>query len=224
MHKNRSTRSWHYSLAVGADTRLPVLTAGTTFAEITQRIVSEMSVLCCHYSEIEGTKFSRPVYTVQVGQELFDLFFNSPDGYRAAYFRSPGAGLDANVSFMHAISSRLVQHPLSANSTLADSRIHECLVTPSAKAWLVEHGKEIDRRCPGCEGEWSSGTAGRPDQAEIHNGVWEAALGQKAEWGRKAPYLKKLRVMGAFLDDRLHELVPHDKRFRAYNLHRDGWS
>lgn len=224
MHKNRSTRSWNYSLAVEADTRLPVLTAGTTFAQITQRIVSEMSVLCCHYSEIEGTGFSRPVYMVQVGQELFDLFFNSPDGYRAAYFRSPGAGLDANVSFMHAIASRLVQAPLSANSTLPESRIHQSLVTPSAKAWLAEHGKEIDRGCPGCKGEWSTGTAGRPDQAEIQNGVWEAASGQNAEWGRKAPYLTKLRVMGAFLNDRLHELVPHDKRFRACDIHRHGWS
>jgi hypothetical protein len=220
----RTIRSWSYSLAVDAAARLPVLTGGTTFAEITQRIVSEMSVLCCHYSEIGGMGFSRPVYTVQVGRELFDLFFNSPDGYRAAYFRSPGAGLDANVSFIRAVSARLVQSHLSANSTLSDSRIRESLATPSAKAWLAEHGKEIDRRCSGCQGEWSSGAGGPPDQAEIHNGAWEAASGQNAEWGRKAPYLTKLRVMGAFLNDQLHELVPHDKRFRAYDIHRYGWS
>jgi hypothetical protein len=104
------------------------------------------------------------------------------------------------------------------------SRIRESLATPSAKAWLAEHGKEIDRKCPGCQGEWSSGAAGPPDQAEIHNGAWEAASGQNAEWGRKAPYLTKLRVMGGFLSDRLHELVPHNKRFRAYDIHRYGWS
>ncbi|NNB41716.1 hypothetical protein [Pseudomonas chlororaphis] len=224
MHKNRSTCSWVYSLREEASTRLPVLTAGTTFAEITQRIISEMSVLCCHYSEIVGTGFSRPVYTVQIGKELFDLFFNSPDGYRAAYFRSPGDGLNANISFIRAILLPLEESPLSANSKLCSSRIHQCLVTPSAKVWLAEHGKEIDSKCPGCTGEWSSGTAGRPDQAEIHNGVWEAASGQNAEWGRKAPYLTKLRVMGAFLNDQYHEYVPQDKRFRAYGIHRDGWS
>ncbi|MCY1416045.1 hypothetical protein D9M71_315460 [compost metagenome] len=223
MYKNRSTCSWNYSLAVEAETRLPVLTAGITFAEITQRIVSEMSVLCCHYCEVEGTDFSRPVYTVHVGKELFDLFFNSPDGYRAAYFRSPGVGLDANVSFMHAIASRLVRSLLPANFTLSRSRIHQCLVTPSAKVWLAEHGKQFDS-CPGCEGEWSSSNAGPPHQTDILNGVWDKASGLKAEWGRKAPYLTKLRIMGAFLNDQFDEFVPHDKRCRAYEIHRYGWS
>jgi hypothetical protein len=211
-------------LIANSATRLPILTAGVTFAEITQRIAGEMSVLCCHFSEIAGTGFSRPVYTVRVSRELFDLFFNSPDGYRAAYYHSAGGGLDTNLSFMHVVSSLLAQSPLSANSGLPEARIRESLTTPSAKVWLAEHGKEIDRKCPGCMGEWSSGTAGPPHQAEIHNGVWEAASGQNAEWGRKAPYLTKLRIMGAFINDRLYELVPYDKRFRAYDIHRHGWS
>lgn len=216
--------SWTYSLSVEARERLPVLQAGTSFGDIAQRIVEGMAVQCCHKSEISGTGFARPVYTIVIDRATFDLFFNSPNGYRAAYFRSPGFGLEANLSFMQTVSARLLRDPLSSNCELPDEHIHESLVTPSAKAWLAEHGKEIDRKCAGCKGEWSSSSAEPPQQAEILNGRWELAPGQNAEWGRKAPYLTKLRLMGAFINDRHHELVPHDKRFRAYDIHRCGWS
>jgi len=146
--------SWSYSLSADAVFRLPILEGGTSFRHITKQIVRGLSVLCCHRSEIEGTGFVRPVYTVFVGNELFDLIFNSTYGYRAAYFRSPGAGLDANDLFMRAIASRLEEDSLSPNSGLAQAFLHESLITPSAKVWLVEHGKEIDSRCFGCKGEW----------------------------------------------------------------------
>jgi hypothetical protein len=216
--------SWTYDLAVEAGPRMPGLVSRIGFSEITERIVTDMTVQCCHRSEIRGTDFVRPVYTVLVGSDLFDLFFNSMNSYRAAYFQSPGAGLDANVSFMRAIVPRLVQDPLSANSTLAPAFIQDSLVTPSAKAWLAESGKEIDAKCDGCKGEWSSGSVGQSRRAEILTGRWERALGQKAEWGRKAPFLTKLRLMGAFINERRHELVPYDKRFRAYEIHEYGWS
>lgn len=221
---NTPESPWSYSLSVDAALRLPGLSGSVSFAHIAERIATEMSVLCCHRSEIGGTDFARPVYTVFVGRALFDLFFNSSAGYRAAYFQSPGIGLDANAFFMQTVAPRLVADPLSANSTLLPDFIQESLVTPSAKAWLVEHGKELDKRCPGCRGEWSSASAGPAEQAEILNSRWETISGQKAEWGRKAPYLTKLRVMGAFINECHHELVPFDKRFRASEIHEFGWS
>src|SRR6185436_17119448 len=108
--------------------RLPILHAGTTFDDITQRIVDGMTVLCCHKSKI--TDFARPVYTVAVDRANFDLFFNSPNGYRAAYFRSPGSGFEANVAFLHTVSARLLQDPLSSNSELPKERIRQSLATP----------------------------------------------------------------------------------------------
>lgn len=221
-----STRrlSWSFNLSVQSAIRLPVLNTRTTFERISKQIAADMKVLCCHPSEMDGTGFKRPVYTVFVGHPLFDLFFNSPAGYRAAYFRSPGLGLDANNSFMHAVADRLIADPLSTNSTFTLDFIRESLLTPSAKAWLVEHGKELDAKCPGCKGEWGSGSAGEGEVTEILNGRWETASGQKAEWGRKAPYLTKIRLMGAFINERHHELVPFDKRLRAHDIHEYGWS
>jgi hypothetical protein len=219
-----TARPWSYALSVEKAVRLPKLSAGLPFAELASKIVNELRVLCCHPNQFGDTGFRRPVYTLDIGPSLFDLFFNSSSGYRGAYFCSPGVGLEANVQLLTAISDRLITDPQSATTALPAEFIRESLRTPSAKAWLAEHGNEPDRNCPHCKGEWSSGTCGPPELAEIRNGRWETASGQNAEWGRKAPYLTKLRVMGAFLNDRCHELVPHDKRFRAYDIHRFGWS
>lgn len=219
-----TAQSWSFALSVDDDVRVPLLSANLTLAELTNKIVNGLRVLCCHRSDIAGTDFRRPVYTLDIGRPLFDLFFNSSFGYRAAYFLSPSAGLDANVYFLASISERLITDPQSTKASLSPEFIRESLRTSSAKAWLAEHGKEVDRKCPNCKGEWSMGTCGPPALAEIRNGRWEGTSGQNAEWGRKAPYLTKLRVMGAFLNDRYDELVPHDKRFRAYDIHRSGWS
>jgi hypothetical protein len=219
-----TVQPWSYVLSVEKAVRVPALSTDLTFEELTSKIVNGLRVLCSHRSELAGSGFWRPVYTLNIGRSLFDLFFNSSCGYRGAYFRSPGAGLDANVQFLTAISERLVTDPQSATSELAPEFIRESLRTPSAKAWLAEHGKEVDLKCPYCKGEWSAGTSGPPELAEICNGRWEIASGQNAEWGRKAPYLTKLRVMGAFLNDRYEELVPSDKRFRACDIHLYGSS
>jgi len=159
---------------------------------------------------------------LEVAPSVFDVFFNSQDGYRAAYFRSPGLGVDANVYFMRTVAPRLVDDSSSSNSALSQDFLHESLSTPSAKVWLAEHGKEIDQKCHGCKGEWS--IAALPRNAEIRNGRWEVATEQKAKWGAGAPYLTKLRIMGAFLDNTYGEYVPFDKRFRARDIYRYGWS
>ena len=112
---------------------------------------------------------------------------------------------------------------LSPNTTFTQDFIQESLLSPSSKVWLAEKGKEIDKKCSGCKGEWSA-VAGRRATAEILNGRWERADVQKAEWGQKAPYLTKLRIMGAFLNDRHDEFIPFDKRFRAREIHKLGWS
>lgn len=215
---------WTFSLSEEEASRLPSLLAQGTFEQVTDSIATDMRVLCCHRSTIKGTDFNRPVFTVQVERLLFDRFFNSPYGYRAAYYRSPGTGIEANSYCMSAIAPRLVAHQSSAESGLRVDLMLESLSTPSAKAWLAEHGKEIDPKCSGCEGEWSSGSSAIAATAEIKNGRWESASGQKAEWGRKAPFLTKLRFMGAFIDNQHNEFIPHDKRFRASDIYAYGWS
>jgi len=221
---NRQGHAWQYFLGDEASARVPKLMSDSTFHAVATAIASEMEVLCCHRCAISGAEFQRPVYTVRVTRDMFDQFFNSSYGYRGAYFTSPGAGIDANRLLLSLVSPRLLEHESSAACEIPIELMRESLASSSAKAWLAEHGKEIGPRCKGCEGEWSSGPASESARAEIANGRWEHAGGQKAEWGRKAPFLTKLRFMGAFLDSRLNEFIPWDKRFRALDIHRLGWS
>jgi hypothetical protein len=204
--------------------RLSLLRAPHTFEMVAANVMTSLDVICCHKSQIRGTEFRRPVFTVVIGKELFDQFFNAEYGYRAAFYKSPGSGLDANRLFLRTVTPRLLNDPQSNGIGLEPKFIADSLGTPSAKAWLAEGGKELCRDCPGCTGEWSTGTCGPAELAEIRNWRWEVTNNVKAEWGRKTPYLTKLRIMGAFIDDRGNELIPHDKRARADEIHAFGWS
>ena len=58
--------------------------------------------------------FRRPVYCISVAFPLFDRFFNSRQGYRGAYFRSPYEGLEANGVLMRTVSAELIAADVSA--------------------------------------------------------------------------------------------------------------
>jgi hypothetical protein len=216
--------NWTLELQVEETTRLPKLQRLVPFDQIAEDIAAGMIVLCCHRSSIKDTAFSRVAYCVQVEKDLFDLFFNSANGYRAAYFRSLWEGMRANAAFLKTVAPKLLSSGPSSSCGLSEQFMRESLATPSAKVWLAEHGKEVERDCVACRGEWSTGSVGELDKPEIRNGRWDRAQTLKANWGSKAPYLTKLRILGAFLDERFNELVPWDKRFRAKEIHEFGWS
>lgn len=216
--------SWAFSDSLGHH-RLDLLKNAPPFEEIARSIATLMRIQCSHPDPChEADGFKRLVVCLEIDRPLFDLFFNSYNGYRAAYFRSPGEGMNANAVFFQIVAPALLKTTDSNNCGLGYEFKHQSLMTPSAKVWLAEHTKEVDLDCPGCKGEWSSGTVKNLEQPEILNGVWEQSEKLEAKWGCKAPYLTKLRVMGAFLDDQFNEWIPSVKRFRAKEIHERGWS
>jgi hypothetical protein len=219
-----STCDWKLDLQVEGATRLPKLARTVPLERIAEDIAATLAVLCCHRSSISGTAFSRVAYCVSVERDLFDRFFNSASGYRAAYFRSPWEGIGANAAVLKIIAPKLLTSGLSTGCGLSEEFMCESLATPSTKLWLAEHGKEEDRDCKGCQGEWSTAAIGDLDKPEILNGRWDRAENLKAKWGSKAPYVTKLRILGAFLDERFNEYVSSDKRFRAREIYEFGWS
>jgi len=96
--------------------------------------------------------------------------------------------------------------------------IRASLTSLSAKAWLAEPNGF--RNCTLCNGDWKSG----PAHAQIRNGRWEHGESVAARDGRAAPYLTKIKVMGAFLSVELNEFVPSRKRRRHWEIHERGWS
>jgi len=58
-----------------------------SFEIITARVKNNLEGVCCHSDpcgDMDG--FSRVVYCVKVPRTLFDLFYNSAEGYRARIF------------------------------------------------------------------------------------------------------------------------------------------
>jgi len=191
----------------------------TTRDDIFERIAGEMKILCCHRVDCENnTQFSQVVFCIQIAPATFDLFFNSGAGYRGAYYLSPFDGLAANRTFIDLITPHLMAWSSLQYPAIDSDFATESLASPSAKAWLAEIGKGV-RGCKHCTGEWSANSNG----AEIRNDRWEH-VDSNAGWGRQAPYLSKLKTFGAFLDERHNVLIPHDKRHRAMDIHRFGWS
>jgi hypothetical protein len=214
---------WEFAESLG-DRKTNLLNP-PNFETIIVSIQNEMKILCCHDQECrDDNRFSRAIYCLKISEPLFDLFFNSKHGYRAWYYCSPHFGLKINERLITTLLPFLLasdQTKEAEKNGFSKAKASESLKSFSAKAWLTEIGKEIDNNCAGCTGEW-----GYPqdDNAEIFNDRWDKTNAQKAKCGRKAPYLTKIRIFGAFLNSKHDEFIPADKRYRAKEIHEFGWS
>lgn len=178
-----------------------------------------MEILCGHIDPCkDNAEYKRIVFSIRIDKDLFDWIFNSVNGYRAWYFRSLYEGLRKNAQMIQMLEPKLLRF-----LNCQDYRIfaQDSLNSLSAKVWLAENGNEVCTNCMGCRGEWSPPL---DDSAEILNGHWETSPKTNAKRGRKAPYLKKLRIYGAFLNECGDEWISKRKRHRASEIQKYGWS
>jgi len=207
---------WSYS-PIQDKQRRARLEAAPPFGEIAQAVAGSMRIRCTHSDKCdEAAGFMRIVCCVSIDRDLFDLFFNAESGYRGRYFASPEEGLLANGQLLQLVSTSVAAFTVHGDMTT--SHAERSLCAPSAKAWLAEVGKDF---CPACVGEW---TTPQDAAAEILNGRWEHRPDAKARYGRKAPYLERLRIIGAFVDSSGNEYVTTQKRDRAQQIYDFGWS
>jgi hypothetical protein len=210
--------TWDYGESI-CDARRELLEACPPFDDVVRAIRGSMIVLCAHWDPCKDhAEYFRPVWSVSADQGALEQFFNSANGYRGRYFANAYSGLDANAHFLAAVQEALLDSITSSHEGVQAS---ESLQALSAKVWLAESGNEVCRSCTQCAGEWS---ASKDDVVEIKNGRWEVADDAKAKDGRRAPQITKLRVFGAFLDDKGNEWVACRKRLRHLDLFRFGWS
>lgn len=209
---------WSYAAHLSA-TRRDLLLRVRSFDEVRDRVVEESQFLCCHVQVCEeAPTFARIAFSYAVSPDAFDLFYNSPVGYRGSYFHSPSHGLEANETLITAMLPKLADAIPQQADTHERAFVYESLTSPTAKVWLAENGLE---QCAKCEGEFGNPADAMP---EIINGRWNTADCASALRGRKAPRLTKIRVFGGFIDDRCNEWVSGRKRHRAWQIHRWGWS
>lgn len=203
-----------WTFSVTPSSRLTYLDHPPSFEEITESIKQSMAILCRHEVQCgDDSRFFRAVYCIKIAEPLFDLFFNSAHGYRGWYYRSAHKGLEMNSVFIGALRPALLASGSISNEPHSDAG--ESLASGSAKAWLAERSMKL---CDNCAGEWSPP---QDDVPEVMNGRWEF---RRPGYGSKAPYLTKIRVIGAFLNEHGDEFVPARKRHRAEEIHNTGWS
>jgi hypothetical protein len=191
-----------------------------SYETIVDLLVLDMELLCCHWQASELLAgFERAVLCIRVARPAFDWFFNSRNGYRAAYFASDLDGERANRRFLETVVPEL----LSTEQARANqpNRLRESLLAPSAHVWLAEAEKgPLATTCPSCREGWSASHLG--PHPEIQN--------DRAEWvtrndgrGSRAPYADRLRIFGAFIDDDNSVFVPWNERRRAADIRDTGW-
>jgi len=211
-----SSSRWAFSDSLGHH-RLDLLNNAPPFEEIAQSIATLMRLQCSHPDPCdEANGFRRLVVCLVINKPLFDLFFNSYNGYRGWYYRSPADGLRINSELLQLLAPQLVE--FQTHDDMSSGWALNSLLASSAKCWLAEVGNGF---CPKCEGDWIKP---KDDSPEILNGRWDTAQMPNSRFGRKAPYLEKLRVIGGFVDHGGDQYVVEGKVNRAQEIHNIGWS
>ncbi len=214
MHETK----WKYK-GVCDEARRHALQTDIPFEDIAGRLEREMEILCCHTRDCGDKQgYKCTIYCVEVAPQLFDIFFNSYSGYRGAYYQSSEFGLSANALLLSTVVPRLVAWIRSHCADQDAEFAAKSLSGASAKAWLAEDTLSF---CERCKGEWDS--SARAD-LEIINERWECDSHIHAEWGRQAHWFRKIRFIGAFINDQGEEYVALHKIGRAADICARGWS
>jgi hypothetical protein len=207
---------WRFAESLGRE-RIEALEAARSFEDMARAIAASPHIQCTHIDPCdEADGFNRLVGCIVIDRPLFDLYFNSPYGYRGAYYASTEYGLEMNAFLLRLLAPALTG--FTHHEGMSSDLMLTSIIAPSAKSWLAEVGKGF---CSKCEGDWSSPT---DDAPEILNERWEVATAANSRFGRKAPFLRRIRVMGAFVNPAGKEYVPTRKRTRAKDIHDIGWS
>lgn len=223
--------AWSYTEGVNPK-RQATLLAAPSFQSIIDRVLDEMEITSFDVvrgkiGEVKGC--TRPEFSLVVCPDTFDLFFNSPQGYRGQYHKSVKAGQRVNAKLVTAMADKLTayaSHKTTHHSTSTE-RIRASLAADSAKIWINEEGPR----------------AQRPD--DIINLVVDLAVepwlstakayvaarakypdpnGEKAVDGVKAPEGTILEVKGAFIDQYGQERVAENKTDRARQIYLYGFT
>lgn len=209
--------SWRFSGSAKPERR-ERLERSTPYPELVHAL-QRAPVVCFHADPKQRDRsYRRACFCLDAGVEVFDAFFNAASGYRGAYFQSPETGVAANRRLIDALSPALVEWAAGRDASTNRAWLIESLSLPTAKAWLAEDAVAL---CQYCAGGWSASYAAH---LKILNGRWEHSTHVHAVWGRQAPELSKVRVLGGFVNQSHAEWVADHKRDRAQQIWEHGWT
>ena len=173
---------------------------------------------------------TRPEFSLVVCPDTFDLFFNSPQGYRGQYHRSANAGQQANEKLISRMAGRLIAYTngKTTKHSMGAHAIRRSLAAGSAKIWIDEQGVRAQRgdditelKADLAVEPWlRTAMAYVAAPAKYTNPLGEI----NAVDGVKAPKGSLLEVKGAFIDQDGQEHLAENKENRSLQIHLYGFT
>jgi hypothetical protein len=197
---------WSFTAAVPAERQRMLLECDSfDTIELSINLVAKVeSFIWEPASARELAGCSRASYKLTVVPELYDLFFNSPVGYRAQYAASVNGGETANHRFIETLTNKLLAASFQACS---ESRLRTSLQARQAKVWI--HEKEVESHLGG-------------DEEEIFFPQWRGRC--ETDVGLRAPVGTELVIHGGWLDSSGIEKLNPFKLLRSKQIHECGFS
>lgn len=115
------------------EARVHSLLAPVHFSELASRLAAEAKIVRFdkRKGSVEAKGAWRPEALVEISPEAFDLFFNSPFGYRGRYLLGTAEGNQAN-----ALITRVFAHTVSQQLPSIDRQTFDALSSEHAKVWI----------------------------------------------------------------------------------------
>lgn len=148
----------------------------------------------------------RASFLLQVPQECYDAFFNSPAGYRGQYASSAQEGEAANRLLLTTLEPKLLS-AAAAKGNVAQTDVCASIRAPQAKLWIYE--QEVEAQLGA-------------DSPEILYDPW--AENSETGVGLLAPSGTQLEVKGGWLDREGRERLNPAKVNRSKEIHETGYS
>jgi hypothetical protein len=220
--------SWSFEPKIVSTKRASQLLVPFDYGDLVNRITTEAVDINGHIEKATNQELSgcrRPIFRIKVRPDTFDLFFNSPWGYRGQYFVDENNGVEQNSRLVAALATKLIKClQLDKNEQVM---VNKSLMMKSAKIWIAEKGQ--------------INTADYNLKIGIHNPSWikvakeaRKALDQyitpkpeeklNAILGVRAPTGEVLDIKGAWISKDSLEHVDKYKQNRAKNICKYGFS
>ena len=231
--ENVYIKDWLFNTGNIDARRLSYLRQDTSYLDIAQRVTREARDI--HFRARAGSreaKFNiRAEFDFSVEPETLDIFFNGSQGIRAQYYLDTRRGIESNRLVIDLLKDRLIEVVcLSSQDRMTLEQIEKSLNCGSAKIWIDEDSSTLNQTSRNREDimdldvpRWAGFMAEvlmawRTNKLPIPSVMTRALLGVQTPEGRR------LRVIGAWLDERGEEFVAPSKINRAQHIHDYGFS
>jgi hypothetical protein len=194
---------------------------GTSFEEIIEQIFAEASFSCGRADPARACDAPantwRVHFEIAVSPTAADLFYNAPDGLRGRYWQAAETGDEATRLLLVRLKPKLLGYARDRpNRWNADEfhlpEIEASLDQPSAKVWISEENLELP--VPGKQLIVPRWRRNEPEAPPCKVGCWR--------WW--PPVCDHIEVKGGFIRTDGSEFVPKNKRGRAAEIYKFGFT